>query len=108
MFRVCLPVVHGEDVLCHSPKLHDNVLNIRVMDNLEVLDRGLGHAAVKVEDITLGLVIPHRSLVMNLNKKISFTDKLVPCRIALWAKWSYFIILGGLAALNLIFSVISG
>ena len=27
---------------------------------------------------------------------------------ALWAKWSYFIILGGLAALNLIFSVISG
>ena len=27
---------------------------------------------------------------------------------ALWAKWSYFIIFGGLAALNLIFSVISG
>ena len=51
------------------------------MDNLEVLDRGLGHAAVKVEDITLGLVIPHRCLVMNLNKKISFRDKLVPCRI---------------------------
>ena len=75
----CVPVVHGEYVLGHSPELHDDVLHIGVVDDLEVLDRGLGDAAVEVEDIALSLVIPHRRLVMNLNKKISFHDK--PCRI---------------------------
>ena len=68
----CVPVVHGEDVLGHSPELHDDVLHVGVVDDLEVLDRCLGDAAVEVEDITLSLVIPHRRLVVNLNKKISF------------------------------------
>ena len=79
-----LPVVHGEDVLCHSAELHDDVLHVGVVDDLEVLDRGLGDAAVEVEDIALSLIIPHWGLVMNLNKKISFRDKLVPCRINIY------------------------
>ena len=78
------PVVHSKDVLRHSPKLHDDVLDVGVMDNLEVLDRGLCDAAVEVEDIALSLIIPHRGLIMNLNKKISFRDKLVPCRINMY------------------------
>ena len=83
-----LPVVHGEDVLGNPSKLHDDVLNIRVVHNLEVLDRGLGDAAVKVEDIALSLIIPHWGLVMNLNKRISFRDKFVPCRINMCVSFS--------------------
>ena len=78
------PVVHGENVLGHSAELHDDVLHVRVVDDLEVLDRSLCDAAVEVEDIALSLIIPHRGLIMNLNKKISFRDKLVPCRINMY------------------------
>lgn len=40
------------------------------MHNLEVFDGGVGDTAVEVEDIGLGLVIPHRCLVVQLNNVV--------------------------------------
>lgn len=42
-------------------------LTIIVVDDLEVLDRGLGDAAMEVENVGLCVVVPYRCLVVQLN-----------------------------------------
>lgn len=37
------------------------------MDDLKVLDRGLCDPSMEVENIGLGVVVPHRGLVVELN-----------------------------------------
>ena len=59
-------VVHGEDVLGHAAELHDDVVEVVVVHDLEVLHRGLRHAAVEVEHVALGVVVPHGGLVVHL------------------------------------------
>ena len=38
---VCVPVVHSEYILSHSPELHDDVLDVGLVDNLEILNARL-------------------------------------------------------------------
>lgn len=59
-------VVHGEDVLGHPAELHDDVLWISLVDDLEVFDARLGDASMEVEHVGLGVVVPHRGLVVQL------------------------------------------
>lgn len=40
------------------------------MNYLEVFDRGLGNAAVEVEHVGLGVVVPHRRLVVQLDEVV--------------------------------------
>ena len=40
------------------------------MDDLKVLDGGLGDAAVEVEHVGLGVVVPHRGLVVQLDQVV--------------------------------------
>lgn len=40
------------------------------MHNLEVFDGGVGDTAVEVEDVGLGLVIPHRRFVVQLDNVV--------------------------------------
>lgn len=45
-------------------------LTVTAVHNLEVFDGGVGDTAVEVEDIGLGLVIPHRRLVVQLDNVV--------------------------------------
>ena len=42
--------------------LHDDVVDVVVVDDLKVLDAGLRHAPVEVQHVALGVVAPHRGL----------------------------------------------
>lgn len=42
-------------------------LTVIVVDDLEILDRGLSDPAVKVEHVGLRIVVPHRRLVVKFN-----------------------------------------
>lgn len=42
-------------------------LTVVVMDDLKVLDRGLRDPAMEVENVGLGVVVPHRGLIVELN-----------------------------------------
>lgn len=87
-------VVQGEDVFRHSAELHDDVigygadrraspqggsreqaartvvLTVVVVHDLEVLDGGLGDAAVEVEHVGLRVLVPHRRLVVQLDQVV--------------------------------------
>lgn len=43
------------------------ILTVIAMDDLEVLHGGLGDTPVEVEYVGLGVVVPHRGLVLQLN-----------------------------------------
>lgn len=45
-------------------------LTVVVVDDLEVFDRGLGDAAVEVEHVGLGVVIPDGRLVVQLDQVV--------------------------------------
>lgn len=40
------------------------LITIRIMDDLKVLDRGLRYSSMEVENVTLRIVIPRRRLVV--------------------------------------------
>ena len=42
--------------------LHDDVVDVVVVDDLKVLDAGLRDAPVEVEHVALSVVAPHRRL----------------------------------------------
>ena len=42
--------------------LHDDVVDVVVVDDLKVLDAGLRHPTVEVEHVALSVVAPHRRL----------------------------------------------
>ena len=42
--------------------LHDDVVDVVVVDDLKVLDAGLRHAPVEVEHVALSVVAPHGRL----------------------------------------------
>lgn len=46
------------------------LLTVVVVNYLEVFDRGLGNAAVEVEHVGLGVVVPHRRLVVQLDEVV--------------------------------------
>lgn len=45
-------------------------LTVAAVHNLEVLDGGVGDTAVEVENVGLGLIIPHRRLVVQLDNVV--------------------------------------
>lgn len=45
-------------------------LTVIVVNYLEVFDRGLGNTAVEVEHVGLGVVVPHRRLVVQLDEVV--------------------------------------
>ena len=44
--------------------LHDDVVDVVVVDDLKVLDAGLRHPTVEVEHVALSVVAPHGRLVL--------------------------------------------
>ena len=45
-----------------STHLHDDVVDVVVVDDLKVLDAGLRHTTVEVQHVALRVVAPHRRL----------------------------------------------
>ena len=70
LLRKVSPVVHCEDVLGDPPELHDDVVDVVIMDDLKVLYAGLSDPAVEVEDVALGVVVPNRGLVVKLEDSL--------------------------------------
>lgn len=60
-------IVHGEGVIRHTPKLHHDVVGVTAVHDLEIFDGGMGDPAVEIEDVGLGLVVPHWCLVVELD-----------------------------------------
>lgn len=46
------------------------VLTVIVVNDLEVFDRSLGNSTVEVKHIGLGVIVPHRCLIVQLDQVV--------------------------------------